>query len=78
MVGKNPLWVAKMPGRRGQTMLATDAAGTEGAQESEVEAISVVIAGAPERVPHKRPVVVNTELASNARFSPPEGPRIWQ
>src|SRR5581483_48303 len=39
MIGKNPLWVAKQHGHSVQTMLETYAAWTEGAQESDIEAI---------------------------------------
>jgi len=74
MVGKNPLWVAKMHGHNVQTMLDTYAARTEGAQESDVEAIRVAMAGAPERVPQSMPVVVNAEATPIAQFSPPEAP----
>src|SRR5262249_49456440 len=40
MIGKNPLWVAKQHGHSVQTMLDTYAAWTEGAKESDIEAIS--------------------------------------
>ncbi len=39
MVGKNPLWVAKQHGHSVQTMLEVYAAWTEGAKESDIEAI---------------------------------------
>ena len=71
MVGKNPLWVAKMHGHSVQTMLDTYAAWTEGAQESDVEAIRVAMAGAPERSVQSLPAVVNSE----AILVPPAGPR---
>ncbi len=39
MVGKNPLWVAKQHGHSVQTMLEVYTAWTEGAKESDIEAI---------------------------------------
>jgi len=39
MIGKNPLWVAKQHGHSVQTMLEVYAAWTEGAKESDIEAI---------------------------------------
>ena len=74
MVGKNPLWVAKMHGHSVQTMLDTYAAWTEGAQESDVEAIRIAMAGVPERKPQSLPVVVNAEVTQRAPFSPHEAP----
>ncbi len=70
MVGKNPLWVAKMHGHSVQTMLDTYAAWTEGAQESDVEAIRVAMAGAPERVPQSLPAIVSAEVPKTAPISP--------
>jgi len=70
MVGKNPLWVAKQHGHSVQTMLDTYAAWTEGARESDVEAIRQAMAGAPERALQSLPVAIN----SGAILIPPEGP----
>ena len=70
MVGKNPLWVAKMHGHSVQTMLDTYAAWTEGAQDSDVEAIRVAMAGAPERVPQSLPAIVSAEVPKTAPISP--------
>jgi hypothetical protein len=39
MAGKNPLWVAKQHGHSVQVMLAVYAKWTDGAQESDIEAI---------------------------------------
>ncbi len=75
MVGKNPLWVAKQHGHSVQTMLDTYAAWTEGAQESDVEAIRLAMAGAPERVPQTQPAIVKADAHQTARISPPEAPK---
>jgi integrase len=47
MVGKNPLWVAKQHGHSVQTMLEVYAAWTEGANESDIEAIKRAMASRP-------------------------------
>jgi integrase len=70
IVGKNPLWVAKMHGHSVQTMLDTYAAWTEGAQESDVEAIRVAMGGAPERVRQSVPVTVSAQGPKTAQTSP--------
>jgi integrase len=76
MVGKNPLWVAKQHGHSVQTMLETYAAWTEGAQESDVEAIRPAMAGASERV-HQSMAIVNAGAPKTARISPPpEAPEV--
>ena len=64
MVGKNPLWVAKQHGHSVQTMLDTYAAWTEGAQESNVEAIRRAMTRAPDCMPQRLPAVVNSDAAS--------------
>src|SRR6202166_5309069 len=51
-------------------MLDTYAAWTEGAQESDVEAIRVAMAGAPERVPQSLPAIVSAEVPKTAPVSP--------
>ena len=50
MVGKNPLWVAKQHGHSVQTMLEVYAAWTEGAKESDVEAIRRAMESRPREV----------------------------
>ena len=47
MIGKNPLWVAKQHGHSVQTMLDTYAAWTEGAKDSDVEAIRQAMESTP-------------------------------
>jgi hypothetical protein len=47
MIGKDPLWVAKQHGHSVQTMLETYAAWTEGAKESDIEAIKQAMNTAP-------------------------------
>ena len=46
----------------------------KGAQESNVEAIRIAMAGAPERLPQSLPVVISAAATQKAPFSPPEAP----
>ena len=50
MVGKNPLWVAKQHGHSVQTMLEVYAAWTEGAKESDIEAIKRAMGSRPTEI----------------------------
>jgi len=70
LVGKNPLWVAKTHCHSVQTVLASYAAWTEGAQELDVEPIRVAMAGAPERVPQSLPAIVSAKAPKTAPISP--------
>ena len=47
MIGKNPLWVAKQHGHSVQTMLEVYAAWTEGAKETDIEAIRQAMQSSP-------------------------------
>jgi hypothetical protein len=54
------------------------AAWTEGAQDSDVEAIRLAMAGAPERMPKSLPAIINAQAPEAARIIPPEAPKFLQ
>jgi hypothetical protein len=66
MVGKNILWVPKQHGHSVSTMLTTYAAWTEGATDSDVEAIK----RAMDQRPRAAPIVLNATPANPP--TPPE------
>ena len=68
MAGKNLLWVAKQHGHSVSTMLTTYAAWTEGATDSDVEAIKRAL----EQRPRAAQIVVNGTVVD-----PLGAPRIW-
>jgi integrase len=87
MVGKNPLWVAKQHGHSVQTMLEVYAAWTEGAKESDIEAIKRAMESRPREMalpsvavqdPAQPTANTNTDPLEAPRFAtktPPEHPR---
>ena len=75
MVGKNPLWVAKQHGHSVQTMLEVYAAWTEGAKESDIEAIKRAMESRPRETPLPTVAVQGTaQPAGNTNADPLDSP----
>ncbi len=72
MIGKNVLWVAKQHGHSTTTMLRTYAAWTDGAAETDVEAIKRSMMLTPPRESRPRPI----DRCRSARRSPSQPGRL--
>lgn len=73
MIGKNPLWVAKQHGHSVQTMLETYAAWTEGAQESDIEAIRRATTDTQDCIEPRASVAIQS-ASCQTRIDPPQAP----
>jgi hypothetical protein len=75
MVGKNPLWVAKQHGHSVQTMLEVYAAWTEGAKESDIEAIKRAMESRPRAIALPSVAVgEGGQSTANTNTDPPAAP----